>query len=230
MIGARSGTVPRRFDAPGQRHPPRPLVDQLDHVLRRQLAGRRIERGEDVLRAGLLAGEAPRRDVGVVVEARADDAVARSQRRGHGPRHGERQRRHVRPEADARRVGAEQLPDDRSRPVEQRVALDRGGEGAAARPQCCRSPSTPTRPRSRCRPSACRPARRSAPSRRRARGTGAGATGTTRASDAAAGVVSRACRRPSPAASPRGRSARGGAGRGRRPPRRSRRRRGTAAS
>ena len=95
-------------------------------------ARRRVEGCEDVLGAGGLAGEPPRRHVGVVVEAGADDAGAGAQRLGHGSREGEGERRHVGAEADAVRAGAEQLGDHGPRPLEQRVAVVGGGERPAA--------------------------------------------------------------------------------------------------
>ena len=118
MIGARSGVEPSRFDAPGNvTHFVRSSMSSMT-LLGRQLPGRRVERCQHVLRAGSLGGAPPRRDVGVVVEACSDDPIARLQRRADRPRDGERQRRHVRAEADAGGVGAEQLADgDRVRSI-----------------------------------------------------------------------------------------------------------------
>ena len=75
MMGAWSGTVPSRFDAPGN----------VTHLVRSSIraitfsAGRmpvRVERCEHVLGTGPIARGAPGCDVGVVVEAGADDPVA----------------------------------------------------------------------------------------------------------------------------------------------------------
>ena len=71
-VGDRAEQVRR----PGDGDPPGALVDEVDHGGRVEDAGRRVERGEHVLGAGLVAGQAPRGDVGVVVEPGADDSVA----------------------------------------------------------------------------------------------------------------------------------------------------------
>ena len=89
VVGRRDdrGEVRHRADQvrrAGERDPACALVDAGDHLGRIEQAGRRVERGEDVLGAGLVARQAPRRDVGVVVEAGADDAVAGPQRRRDG--------------------------------------------------------------------------------------------------------------------------------------------------
>ena len=132
MIGFRSGTVPSRFDAPGSGDPLGALVDQIDHVLGRQRAGGGVERGEHVLGAGGLAGVAPRRDVGVVVEPGADDPVAGAQRGADGPADRERERGHVRAEADAGGIGAEQTADHRPCPADELAGGLRRLEPAAA--------------------------------------------------------------------------------------------------
>ena len=92
------------------------------------IAGGRVERRQHVLGAGCLAGQPPRRDVGVVVEPRADDAVAGPQRRGDGPGEGQRQRRHVGAEA---RSPSGRAAEQRRRPL-ARVRSSRASQASAA--------------------------------------------------------------------------------------------------
>ena len=131
MIGARSGIVPRRLEAPGTATQSGALVDQVDDLARIERPRLRVERREDVLGARLLACQAPRCDVGVVIEAGADDPGAGTQRRGDRPREGQRQRRHVGPEHDAVRARPEQRGHAVTGPFQQGVGGIRGSERSA---------------------------------------------------------------------------------------------------
>ncbi len=75
----------------GQGDPPGAFVDERDHVFGGQGAGHGVERGQDMLRAGALGGHVPRGDVGIVIQAGTDDAIARLQGDPHGPRERERE-------------------------------------------------------------------------------------------------------------------------------------------
>ena len=121
-------------------------------------------------RAGALGRDHPRPHVGVVVEPRDHDLVARRQRPPDGGRKPHRHRGHRGAEGDAARLGAEQAarprraPPRRTRRSHARPRRRRRGWRRA------RSASTRPSPRWRCRPSACRPARPAAPSHPRAPG------------------------------------------------------------
>ena len=115
----------------GNGDPPGAFVDELDHVLRWQLPGRRVERRQHVNGAGRFGSAPPRRDVGIVVEPGTDDPITGAQGRADRPRHGEGQRCHVGTEADAIRVGPEQLADARPCSVHQPLALLGRGERSA---------------------------------------------------------------------------------------------------
>ena len=103
-VGHRAAGVGRRRD----RHPAGPLAQHRLDRGRRQLEALRVGVGEADGRARALRRDHPRPDVGVVVEARADDLVAGPELppRGGGEAHG--QGRHARAEDDAGRLRAEQ--------------------------------------------------------------------------------------------------------------------------
>ena len=114
------------------------LVDQIDHVVRRQLPGRRIERRQHLLGTSSVSRPTPRSDVGIVVEPRADDPIAGTKGFADCSRDRERQRGHVGPEDDAVRIGAEELADRIARAIHQSLALLRCRERAAV----CRGVAT----------------------------------------------------------------------------------------
>ena len=67
----------------------------------------------------ILGEREPGRDVGVVVEPRADDLVTGAQRSRERPREQEVERRHARPEGDLVRVTGEEARRRRTRPLDQ---------------------------------------------------------------------------------------------------------------
>jgi hypothetical protein len=79
----------------------------------------------------ILRHEQPGRDVGVVVEVRHDDLVARLERAGHGVREQEVERGHVRSEGDLLRLAPGEVGGGGARPLEHEVGLHRATEGAA---------------------------------------------------------------------------------------------------
>ena len=116
MIGARSGTVPSRFEAPGS----------VTHFVRSSISaitfsggsvpGRRDRTAASTCSAPACS-HASRHGVTLASWSRRVPTTRSPGRSvaADRTRDRERERRHVRAEADAGRVGAEQLPDDRPR-------------------------------------------------------------------------------------------------------------------
>ena len=176
-IPGRSGTVPTAFDAAVTATQRVRSVSTASTADAGSSSVSGLGLGEAHRRPGALGRDQPRAHVRVVVQARADDLVARPQRAPGGGREAHRHGGHARAEGDAARVAAEQRRR-RSR------ACSRPARRCAGRPRtarrgwrCGRSASSRPSPRSRRRPSACRPARRGAPSRRAGRGSGRGSSG-----------------------------------------------------
>ena len=88
---------PERVRRAGHGDPAGARPDPLDDRVDRQPAGLAVERGEHHRRAGVVGGEPPRRDVGVVLEPGADDLVARPERAPDAPGERQGERRHVGP-------------------------------------------------------------------------------------------------------------------------------------
>jgi hypothetical protein len=126
------GDGPDRVRRRGDGDPARALGQHRLDGPRGELERARLRIGEAHGRAGALGGDDPRPHVGVVVEPRADDLVARRPllRRGGGEAHG--QRRHARPEDDAVGLGTEQRRDRDARRLDELVGLVGGGERAVA--------------------------------------------------------------------------------------------------
>ena len=124
-IPARSGTVPTALDAAvTATHLVRSRQHRLDRA-RRQLQRPLDRLGEAHRRARALGRDHPRAHVGVVVQPRADDLVARRQRAHDGRREAHRQRREARAEDDAHGSPPSSVAHRRAGGLDQLVGLVR---------------------------------------------------------------------------------------------------------
>ena len=115
----------------GDRDPARALRQHGLDGARRQLERLALRLGEAHGRARALGVDHPRADVGVVVEARADDLVAWRERAPDGAGEGHRQRGHAEAEDDLARGRAEQRAGARARRRDELVGRVRRRERAA---------------------------------------------------------------------------------------------------
>ena len=112
-------------------HDTRALADQLLEPLdvQRHVLGPNRRGADDEL--VIPRHEQPGRDVGVVIERRHDDLVARLERAGDRVGKQEVERRHVRPEGDAAGLTAGELGGRHAGMLQQLVRCGGGGDRAA---------------------------------------------------------------------------------------------------
>jgi hypothetical protein len=115
----------------GDRDPARALGQHGLDRARGQLERAAVRLGEAHRGARALGVDDPRADVGVVVQTRADDLVARSERAPDRARKGHRQRGHAEAEDDLLRWRAEQRARARPRRRDELVGRVRRREHAA---------------------------------------------------------------------------------------------------